>query len=338
MIAICNPPRDETNVVADKAESDRWHTIQFSTLDSHNVRVDADELDAAKVAGLTDLRTVVEDWEAWNDEPWPGLEAARQMSDPDTAAFRRDLDERWYRRRAGVIPPAGAATYRPFDVEDVEDAWVADHPTLADTPAGSGIDVARSGDRTVHITAGSNTNRQPGPLDVQYTEQGANHVAQEADLREILGRYPDHPVSIDAVGEGSGLADNLQEAFPEVIRFRSGATPNAETEYKDCWTEGLAALGEWLRDGGSIRSRDLREELLAAARTVTFDERYLASRGSDGAEVLEATSKDAVKEHLGRSPDHLDAALMAAWAADDNTGATKPVRRRSGGSPSTGSL
>jgi hypothetical protein len=41
MLAVCNPPEDESNVVHAKRESDRWHTIQFSSFDSHNVAVDA---------------------------------------------------------------------------------------------------------------------------------------------------------------------------------------------------------------------------------------------------------------------------------------------------------
>jgi hypothetical protein len=39
--------------------------------------------------------------------------------------------------------------------------------------------------------------------------------------------------------------------------------------------------------------------------------------------VLEATGKSAVKEALGRSPDHLDAAAMAVWARDRASGAAR---------------
>jgi hypothetical protein len=339
MVAICNPPKDESNAVHERLESGRWHTIRFSSLDSHNVRVDAGELEAEKIPGLIDLETIQEDWEAWNGEPWPGLEEARRVSDPDRSAFRTDLDERWYRRRAGVMPPAGAAAHRPIYVDDVEAAWDRDHPHLTTGPSGSGIDVARSGDRTVLETARFRTDGRPGPIDVKYSEQGTNHATQESTLRDLLEQWPDHPTPVDAVGEGSALADSLQEAYPEVIRFKAGGTPTEDTEYDDCWAEGLASLGQWLRDGGSIDDRRLREELLIAARTVTFEERHLASRGQDGADVLTATSKEAIKERLGRSPDHLDAAMMAAWAANGNaTGRTKTVRRRSGSSPTKGNL
>lgn len=337
MVAICNPPRDETNVVADKKNSDRWHVIQFSTLDSHNVRVDAGELDAEKIPGLTDLDTVIEDWGAWNGEPWPGLEEARRMSDPAAPEFRKDLDERWYRRRAGVIPPAGAAEHRPIYGEDVEAAWDREHPRLTTPPAGSGIDVARSGDRTVLATAAERTDGRSGPINVEYSEQGTNHAVQEERLRGRLESWPDHPTLVDAVGEGSGLADNLQEVFPEVQRFKAGGTPSEPEEYYDNWAEGLAALGQWLRDGGSVDDRKLREELLVAARVVSFEERHLASRGRNGADVLKATAKDQIKERLGRSPDHLDAALQAVLAADGRL-QTTTVRRRSSSSPTRGTF
>lgn len=105
-------------------------------------------------------------------------------------------------------------------------------------------------------------------------------------------------------------------AFPQVIRFNAGGEPLDKTEFYDRWAEGLHLLGQWLRDGGSIDDRRLREELLIAARVVEFEERHLASRGANGADVLKATSKDVIKDRLDRSPDHLDAAMMAAWGAE----------------------
>ena len=319
MVAICNPPRDESNAVYGRLESDRWHTIQFSTLDSHNVRVDAGEIDAQKIPGLTDLDTVVDDWEAWNDEPWPGLDQARRWSDPDDPAFRSDLDERWYRRRAGVIPPAGAAAHRPFTTEDVNEAWNPSASVLAGGPDATGIDVARSGDRTVAACLWEDL------LKIEYAEQGTNHVQQAEDLTEILDEWPDHPVAVDAVGEGSGLEDMLNERFPSTLRFNAGGTPENETEFYDRWAEGLYLLGQWLQEGGQIGNRKLREELLVAARTLEYEERHMASRGRSGADVLKLTPKSELKERLGRSPDLLDAAYMAVWARDSGATAGIPT-------------
>jgi hypothetical protein len=310
MVAICNPPRDESNAVYDRLESDRWHTIQFSTLGSHNVRVDAGELDGEKIPGLTDLDTVVDDWEEWNGEDWPGLDQARRWSDPDAETFRTDLDERWYRRRAGVIPPAGAAAHRPFMPEDVTDAWEPSATVLSEGPDGTGIDVARSGDRTVAAVV------QDDILKIEYSQQGTNHVQQAEDLAKILDPLPRHPIAVDAVGEGSGLEDMLNERFPSTLRFNAGGKPQAQAEYYDRWAEGMYQLGQWLQDGGRIGDRKLREELLVAARVLEYEEKHMASRGRDGAEVLKLTSKSDVKERLGRSPDHLDAAMMAVWASE----------------------
>jgi len=329
MVAICNPPRDESNAVYDRLESDRWHTIQFSTLNSHNVRVDAGEIDDTKISGLTDLGTVIDDWEAWNDEPWPGLEQARAWSDKDSAEFRSDLDERWYRRRAGVIPPAGAAAHRPFTTEDVNEAWNPSASVVAEGPDATGIDVARSGDRTVAAALWGTL------LKIEYAKQGTNHVEQAEELTDGggglrdgfrgLDQWPEHPIAVDAVGEGSGLEDMLNERFPSTLRFNAGGTPENETEFYDCWAEGLYLLGQWLQDGGQIGDRKLREELLVAARTLEYEERHMASRGRSGADVLKLTPKSELKGRFGRSPDLLDAAYMAVWARDSGATAGIPT-------------
>lgn len=306
LLAIGNPPTDETNVANDLRESDRWHSIQFSSFDSHNVRVDAGERDAERVEGLVDLATIQDDWRNWNGTPWPGIETARTAHRDDAS-----LDQRWYRRRAGVMPPHGAAAHRPIDGTTVETA--ADRVPAAPsvTPDAVGIDVARSGDHTVMVGVHGDD------LRVHYSQPGANHAMQEARVQTYLNEWQQAsascPVVIDAVGEGSGLADRLDQAYPRVERFKAGATAREETEYHDCRTEALAALGEFLADGGAFRDQKLREELLVAARTVEFEETYVANRGRNGATVLRATAKDAVTDRLGRSPDHLDAAAMAVW-------------------------
>jgi hypothetical protein len=174
--------------------------------------------------------------------------------------------------------------------------------------------VARSGDRTVLAAV------HGSDLRIHYSEQSANHATQESRLHTYLDGWADAtegrlPVAVDAVGEGSGLADSLADAYPGVKRFKSGEIARAETEYSDCWTEALAHLGTHLGEDGVVGDRRLREELLAAARTVEFAETYLSSRGDSGATVLSASSKGEVKSALDRSPDHLDAAAMAAWAA-----------------------
>lgn len=321
MIAICNPPRDESNAVYERLESDRWHTIQFSTLESHNVRVDAGELDEPKIDGVTDLETIREDWEAWNGEAWPGIETARTYSDPDHPDFREDLDERWYRRRAGVIPPVAASAWRPITREAVQLAWEREHPDgmlAIEGEMGSAVDAARSGaDFTIGASA------IPGAITIRYEQAGDDYTTQRDDLADEFEDDPDHPLAVDSIGEGSGLADMLAQKFPEVIRFGAGHEPVDGATYYSCWEEGLDLLGNALASGASIDDRDLYEELLVAARTVEFEERHYASRGT---EVAKATaSKDDIKERIGRSPDRLDAAYMAVWARDSGVTASIPT-------------
>ena len=318
MLAICNPPKDEANPVYERLTSDEWNTIQFSTLHSHNVRVDAGEIPGPKIPGITDLETIIDDWQAYNDREWPGLDAARRYSDPSSDEFREDLDSRWYRRRAGVIPPAGSSAHRPIEPDDVKAAWERQHPSVVSTDMGTGVDAARSGaDSTVAASAIRATNGSGGRIDVRYQNGGADYTVQRDELSDLVEPDPDHPIAVDAIGEGSGLADMLAERFPGVIRFGAGKEPQTDeayVTYKSCWGEGLDLLGDALAEGASIDDRKLFEELMAAAREVEFEERHYSKRGT---EVFKTTaSKDDVKERVGRSPDRLDAAYMAVWARD----------------------
>jgi len=320
MIVIANPPEDETNIVADLLDKPTWNEVTFSSFASHNVQVELGEVDGEQIDGLATLWKIKEDWQEFNEEPWPGVDEALRMSDPDSPEFRKDLDKRWYRRRAGVIPPEGASAHRPIEKDAVDAAWERETTSTRVTPHGTGIDVARSGDNTVVVSAHANQ------LKVHYSETGTDHPTQEARIRRGtdsfpgLDEWPDHPVAIDAVGEGSGLADDIVQAYPKASRFDAGATANEEQEYKDCWTEGLAVLGQWLENGGVINDRKLREELLVAARVVEYEENFYASRGT---EVLKASPKAVIKEVLGRSPDHLDGALMAVFASEGKRAGSK---------------
>lgn len=325
MLAVANPPLDETDVVAEKMASDRWHVIQFSSFESHNVLVDAGELDAPKIPGLVDLSTLKADWKEWNGEEWPGFEDAR------TAHERRDdLDERWYRRRAGIIPPDGAATHRPFYPAEVTTAVDENNvPQVATTaPVGIGIDVARKGGDSTVVC-------ELYPTHATFTSWSErDHSENEERIRGLLEKFSSTPATaIDAVGEGSALADRLRNVFESVYRFKAGSKPDVDDradEYYNKWTESLVALGNRLGDIGIDQRGEtqIREDLYAAARVVELEENHRRS-----GDVLKATPKDAIKDRLGRSPDSLDALAMAAWVAEGNAGSNVTVRRKSGGSP-----
>jgi len=298
-LVIANPPKDEGNVVHDLMRSDAWHVERLATWDSRNVRVDAGGHDGPKIPGLLGLSEVRESWETWNGEPWPGIDEARTAHE-----HRDDLDTRWYRRRAGVMPPQGASAHRPIDVGAVRAAYDRTPGRTRETPSAVGIDVARSGDETVVVGLHDTEFR------VHYAEQGTNHTVQAEAITALLDEWASPEIAVDAVGEGSHLADELDARYPNVTRFKSGSEAAADQTYRHKWAEALAHLGDVLAQG-AFASTELRRQALAAARTIAFEERYLKSRD---ATVLQATSKESVTDTLGHSPDYLDAAAMAAWA------------------------
>lgn len=304
MIVLANPPEEETNIVSKLMNSDKWETLTFSSFESFNVQVDLGREPGPKIPGLVELSEIKENWEDWIGLEWPGHEQAF------TAHQKHDnMDVRWYRRRAGVVPPEDSETWRPLSISDVREAF-RQQPLKYDTqqtPTTVGIDVARSGDQTVMVGVHNNE------LVVHYDKRGDDHKIQGSDLKDLIHQWPRPRVVVDAVGEGSGLADDLAFTFPKVVRFSNGMMPVDEDEYYNCWAEGLDLLGEFL-ESGFISDEDLREELLVTGSSVTFSERALKSRGGpDGTEVIEASKKEEVKEELEHSPDYLDAALMAVW-------------------------
>jgi hypothetical protein len=344
LVAVCNPPKDESNVVYKKKQSDRWNVIEISAFESHNALVDAGKLNEPRIPGLVDLITIASDWEAWTGRQWPLAQENYPGEWPGMAKISNKLDngsitrsqalkwiapgynvakeahkrwdtlsEKWYVRRAGVMPPAGAEAHRPIQPRNVTGAWERDPPAMmSNTPRSVGIDVARSADKTVM------SGEHQGILKIHYSQKGANHEVQKREVVEGtpttpgLKQWPSPDVAVDK-GYAPGFHDYVADRVPNVVDFQNGTKPVEETRWYDKWAEALFHMGEWLEDGGVIEDPDLREELKVASRIIKFEERTLNSRGHDGAEVYEATSKQEVKEELGHSPDYLDASLMCIW-------------------------
>jgi len=329
ILVLANPPTDEENVVSTLLASDEWHNLIFPSWTSHNVRIDRGIQAGEKIKGLSTVWKIKKDWKDYHDEPWPGLERAIEISTPyvdedgnptvyereradDNPEFREDLHDRWYKRRAGIVPPDGSSTWRPWSVADVEAAYNrrVNEEKIPEKPSHTGIDVARGGgDMTLHTGLHSQRAR------VHYAESGTNHHEQRLELQDQLQSWEPAPpeVNVDAVGEGSALADELDARVPNVHRFSNGAVATDEDNYRYCWAEGLQLIGEWLRNGGSFDNRWLYKELKVGARVLEFSERTLKSRGG---KVIEATPKETLKEELDRSPDYLDSLLMAIHARD----------------------
>lgn len=332
VLVISNPPDDSGNVVHRLIENDEWHHLQFATWDCHNVRLERGLEEGEEIGGLATAHKLKKDWREYHDEDWPGLEQAIRWSDPwlgadpeDRSAvlpenlneipndeFREDLHSLWYRRRCGIVPPGGASVLRPLEPGDVRAAYDRQPGQVRETPRSVGIDVARTTDNTVMIGV------HDSELRVHYAEQGDNHERQKPEVvegtasTEGLTEWPSPDVAVDK-GYAPGFHDYVNDRVPNVVGFQNGTKPVAMTRWKDKWAEALHHFGEFLEEGGSIASSQLRKEALAAARAIQYSERTLDSRGKNGAEVYEATSKDAIKEELGHSPDYLDGALMAVW-------------------------
>lgn len=332
VIAIANPPEDRSNVAYQKWQSDRWETIEFSSFDSHNVQRTLgrlpDDDPRGEIPGLVSMSLVEEDYEAWNGYDWPGAEEAEAAVGVDEDGRRvarddhgRDLDPRWYRKRLGVLPPAGQGTLRPFYEHQVDDAVERYRDAVerrqlpvrnATTPADQvGNDIARDGgDRTVAIARYDD----PKVLDVIVDQRPGDHernfdILDDAD--QDLRRSG--PWVIDAVGEGSGVADRLRATRPNVRRFDGGENAQEEDDYYDRATESYVHLGQFIKNGGMIPpNTDLEREIRAASRVMTLTEKSLR-----GGTTLKAKGKETLKksDYLGRSPDVMDAAALACYRA-----------------------
>jgi hypothetical protein len=342
VLVLCNPPLDESNIVHTLEQRDSWHVLRFPTWESRNARVDRNIIDKPKIGGLSGVGKMEADWNEYHDAEWPGVETAITLSSPyltesgeptiqeseaveENPEFESGLHEKWFKRRVGIMPPEGAEKWRPFSVSQVKQSF---EPVVGEvgTAQTSGVDVARNNDNTVLAA------KHHQDILIHYDQQGTNHVQQKDDIREALLDLNGPKVAVDAVGEGSGLADELDMHFSGVHRYSNGATANQEQEYRDCWAEALALFGEFLENGGTIHSEQLRTEALAAARAIEFTTKTLRSRGGD---VIEATGKDEIKDILGHSPDYLDAALMANWM---DMAQTNTVTYRNGNSPRSGTI
>lgn len=332
MVAIANPPEDESNVVYEKMKSDRWNVVKFSSFESHNVKLDAGQIEGEPIPGLVSLPIIAEDWEDWNDRSWPGVdESVSDLNDRVTEgemerealieklksgfgevkqAHNRDaaLDVRWYRRRVGIMPPSDAEEHRPFYTSDAREAVDREAPRDKGNLLGIGFDIARKGKDSTSVTKLYERGIE------QRTWTDTDHNQNRQRFEDILDGYHSVKSAGDAVGEGSGVIDSLNESHG-TKRFKAGTKPNrekAQREYDNQWTEGLHILGGLIGHLclSDVSSR-LREQLLVTGRVIKFEE--VQKKSGD---VLRATPKSELKEALGYSPDEFDSLVTAAWASE----------------------
>jgi len=340
VVAVANPPRDEVNVVYDLMDDDEYVLRQYSSFDSHNVQVELDhpdpyqkdaqgrvqtddsglpiikdEVEDQMIPEIVRLSQIKKDWMAWNQREWPGTQAAMQSADQD------GLDIRWYRRRMGVLGPATADQLRPFTIDDVEAAFRADPAKTTVTPQGLGWDVVRGGGTSGDYNALSAVFGRDLRI-LEWWRGEASHLQNYEVIRKHLKSGWRAPFAIDHVGVGSESPDRVNEFYPNVVRFNGGSKASDQQTYTDRKTEGLVKLGEFLRDGGSFRSDRLREEMLCCARVIGLKENYSSKHDTTR---YSADSKDKIKKRLGRSPDLLDAAVMAVLMAETGDTNTQKI-------------
>jgi len=313
-LCIGNPPHSSANVMMDLLKDDNFHNIAFSSFDSNNVRVEAGLEEGDTIPGLVGLEQLKEDYELWNRDEFPGVETAMSQVQADDDGILRPtesgLDERWVRRRLGAVPDGGTEAVRPFYAEDVADSearWDGIDTSYEPTYDAFGVDIARGGDdRTVVV--GVTTHR----ADVLVNEEApGDHRINKRLVEDALGETS-APVIVDAVGEGSGVADELDRTY-NVTRFKAGSRAQERNKYYDKRAEALGKLGEWLDDGAIPRGSDVATELRAASRHIEFSEKSTRNDYS-----WTATSKSDLKksDRMGRSPDLLDALSLAVWGLE----------------------
>lgn len=332
MLVLANPPLDDTNVVSQLEGRDSWNVLRFPTWESRNARVDRGLSNAGKIGGLSGVGKMQSDWQEYHDEPWPGVKAAIRVSSPyltesgeptvrereadrENPEFREDLHENWYKRRVGISPPDASDKWRPWSLGDVEHAYQRDIGRVRETPEALGVDVADKVDTTKAIGLHDQA------AVVEYDSQ-SNLPVQERELTQLVREWPDMDGRVDAIGRGAQLAQALDTRFQGFHEFGANEVPT-DDEYRDKWAHGLALVGEWLRSGGSFDDSDLYEQLKVGARVLEFNRNHLRSRGK----VIEATSKEVLKDELGYSPDTLDALVMALYAreTDSSSGKANPT-------------
>jgi len=270
-----------------------------------------------------------DDWEEYHSEEWPGVQQVIRYSSPyldesgeptvreweasrENPEFRDDLHERWYKRRAGIIPPQGADIHRPIHIPDVRSAKNR-NPPKGDL-LGVAFDIARDGG-----DSSACVRYYEGALEAETwrVSDEKGHDENRERIHNILtsdGQHRNAPVAVDAIGEGSDIADMVRREY-DGVRFKSLTVAEDEENYDDKWAEGLARLGDALEDVTFTGpdGTELRKQLFAGARTIQYER-----HGTKQREVYRATPKSEVKEMYGQSPDLLDAAVMAAWVAESS--------------------
>lgn len=270
-----------------------WHTITISSRESPNVTGEAN------IPGLA-------------TPDWIALMEATHGPDSEFVAVHVD----------GRFPTSASTAVIALDLVLAAVDRHAANPT-PDRPArlSFGIDVARTGeDATVVYPVRGHRALTPHArhgLDsygvAAFVLEVARATMTSAERSAVArGAEPPH-ANIDVIGIGAGAYDVLARTAGGLLDVRpvnvaeSATDPTCRLLRDQLWF----GVRDWLRDGGELPDHEAtREELIAP--TFSFD-----PRGR-----YRVTSKDDLKETLGRSPDHADALGLAVYRAAPTNGLT----------------
>jgi len=338
IVVIGNPPRNKGNSLYRLMEDDNWNLLQYSSFDSDNVQIQLGNMDGDLFSGPITLQTLKYDWEKYHNSAWTNYDEIMKQSaryvdedgnyhftNPEDSYdenedFRTDLNEAWYRRRCGIVPPKGAAEARPFYTSDVDEAverWSdpESHPTPADFDA-IGVDIAGRGEDETVITGVTRASQESTGRAVVLAEvSGQTETQIEQGIRHAIKGADDTPIGFDAVGMGGPVADTFRNEGYNIVRFDGGKKAKDDSRYRNQRTESWCEFGKWLHNGSINPNDSLSEELFGVAEHIQLNEKGLMS-----GTVYIATKKDELRKasSYGASPDYLDSSSIGVWALNHN--------------------
>jgi len=154
-------------------------------------------------------------------------------------------------------------------------------------------------------------------LDIEWERGEARQLALEVFPKTTLGRKGGfegiirerfikyHPliISIDAVGIGAGIVDNLKEDNYPVVRIFGGGSAIEKNIYHNRRSELYARLRDWLDPGKPGRIKLIKNDNLRIQLT-QMGPMFQTVKGK-----IRAPSKEEFKKKNNRSPDELDATV-----------------------------
>lgn len=156
-----------------------------------------------------------------------------------------------------------------------------------------GVDVARFGDDSCVIT------RRQGLVAYEpLVFRDIDNMTFAAYLMKEIDRHNPDAVFVDA-GRGEGVIDRCRQMGYDVTEVNFGSRANNPEKYINKRVEMWDELHEWIRGGGALpQSPDLKSELVVPEYSF------------DASGRMKLSSKDDIKEIMGKSPDMADSLAL----------------------------